>query len=244
MEGLYTTILHDKRKQLGLTINEYCFLDSVYHLSRKKGYCYKSKKNFAEFLGISERQVYNMIDKLIEKQLLIRDEQKFLYVSNQFSSVYEKISDMQNFHNDTAKISVDTLQKFQYDTEKISYNNNTNNNINNNNIITDIFEKFRKEYKGNKKGFETEFKNFKKHKDYENVIDLLIPAIENQSKWKSIEFELNDWTAQWKNLSTWINQRCWEDEPTEQVRNVITQRDKVKSIKISDVEAIYEGLNL
>jgi hypothetical protein len=93
-------------------------------------------------------------------------------------------------------------------------------------------------------GFETEFKNFKKHKDYENVIDLLIPAIENQSKWKSIEFELNEWTAQWKNLSTWINQRCWEDEPTEQVRNVITQRDKVKSIKINDVEAIYEGLNL
>lgn len=243
MEGLYTTILHDKRNEFNLTILEYVFLDTVYRLSRKKGYCYKSKKSFGEFLGISERQVYNIIDKLVERSLLFRDEDKHLVVSNEFCSIYEKISPMQKVQNDTEKIAVDTLKKFQYDTEKISYNNNTNNKDKNKRIIND-FEIFRKEYKGTKKGLETEFKNFQKHKDYKDVLPLLLIAIENQLKWKKIEFEIEGFTPQWKNLQTWINQRCWEEEPPEKVFNVIQQRDKVKNIKNSEIEAIYEALNL
>jgi hypothetical protein len=228
MEGLYTTILHDKRKQLGLTINEYCFLDSVYHLSRKKGYCFKSKKNFADFLGISERQVYNMIDKLIEKNLLFRDEQKFLYVTTQFCSIYEKISDMQKFHNDTEKISVDPMQKFQYDTEKISYNINTiyteDNNINNNTEkinFSDIFEDFRIYYRsmgGKVLGLETEFKNFKKHKDWKNEINNLKSGAE-----KYFHLNKNNDKKYLKHLKTFINNREWEID-----FEIVNEEDQLK----------------
>jgi len=244
MKGLYTTILHDKRKELDLSINEYCFLDSVYHLSRKKGYCYQSKKNFGEFLGISERQVYNMIDKLIEKGLLLRDEQKFLMVTNEFCSIYEKISDMKKVQNDSEKIAVETLQKFQYDTEKISYNNNTNNKDNNTNNNLVIFDSFRKKYIGRKNGLETEFKNFKKHKDYKQILPLLEQALENQIKWASILDSIDAFVPEFPNLSTWINQRRWEQEPDSRVNQILQQRDKVNNTKISDVEAIYEEFGL
>ena len=73
---------------------------------------------------------------------------------------------------------------------------------------------------------------------------LLLPGLNNQIKWKKIELEIDNFTAQWKNLSTWINQRCWEEEAPEKVINVIAQRDKVKNIKNSEVEALYEEFGL
>jgi hypothetical protein len=123
-------------------------------------------------------------------------------------------------------------------------NTNMNTEMNTEMNTKDFFEIFRKEYKGSKKGLETEFKNFKKHNDYKEVLPLLLPALENQIRWKKIELEIDDFTAQWKNLQTWINQRCWEEEPPEKVINVIAQRDKVKNIKNSEVEALYEEFGL
>lgn len=134
MEGLFTTILHDKRKELNLTILEYCFLDSVYHLSRKKGYCYKSKKSFAELLSISEKSVYNMMDKLEQRGFIYRDEQKHIYIKEIFCSIYEKITDMKKLQHNTAKFTVDTLQNLQSDTAKIADNNNIILDTNNNRI--------------------------------------------------------------------------------------------------------------
>lgn len=75
------------------------------------------------------------------------------------------------------------------------------------------FDEFRKLYPGSKGGLKVEFLNFKKkHKDYKQEVDKLYDAVcklmENYSK----KDELGIFRPPYKNLSTWINKRCWEDE--------------------------------
>jgi len=76
-----------------------------------------------------------------------------------------------------------------------------------------IFDEFRKLYLGVKKGNITEFDNFtKKIKDWEQVLPTLKIIIENQMKLRLQKKANNEFTPEWKHLSTWINNRCWEEE--------------------------------
>ena len=76
----------------------------------------------------------------------------------------------------------------------------------------DIFDKFRKEYPGTKKGNETEFDNFKKKtSDWEKVLSDLSAILTCQINERMILKKSGQFVACWKNLSTWINQRCWEE---------------------------------
>jgi hypothetical protein len=89
-------------------------------------------------------------------------------------------------------------------------------------IIKEIecqFENFRKLYPARKRGFETEYKTLQKHKDYKDIISLLLPALNNQIEERRKLKEFNRFVPEWKNLQTWINQRCWEEE--------ITTEDKI-----------------
>ena len=80
----------------------------------------------------------------------------------------------------------------------------------------EVFEKFRKWYPGTKRGCLTEFNDFKrKHKDYKEVLQLLLPALSNQLDWHNDKVEAGVFVPMWKNLKTWLNQRCWEEEPPE-----------------------------
>lgn len=82
----------------------------------------------------------------------------------------------------------------------------------------EIFEDARKLWPGSKRGEVTEWSNFqKKIKDWQKVIPLLLPAIEKAIKFrKECERVKASFTPSYKNFSTWINQRCWEEEfPTE-----------------------------
>ncbi len=88
-------------------------------------------------------------------------------------------------------------------------NNKTNKQINDNDIL--IFENFRKGYPGTKRGLETEFRNFQKHKDWHLSLPLLLPALLSQIKWRTTQPEGN-FIPNWKNLQTWINNRSWEEE--------------------------------
>lgn len=70
-----------------------------------------------------------------------------------------------------------------------------------------IFDEARKLFKGTKRGLQTEYDYFcKKHSDWREVLPLLIPAVENQIKWRAEDGRY------WKNFKTWINNRCWEEE--------------------------------
>jgi len=101
-------------------------------------------------------------------------------------------------------------------------------------ILKQQFEEFRILYGGVKKGLDTEFENFtKKHKDWKEIIPLLKTAIEKQKLWR----EQNKgktvdgrpvFIPEWKNLQTWINQRCWEEQVT------ITQKIEQKRITEED----------
>ncbi len=74
-----------------------------------------------------------------------------------------------------------------------------------------IFNESRKLFGGIKRGNQIEFDNFcKKHKDWENILPLLKPAVEAQIKWRQ---EANgEFQPPWKNFQTWINQSCWSEE--------------------------------
>jgi len=74
------------------------------------------------------------------------------------------------------------------------------------------FEAFRKFYPGTKRGLATELKNFIKHPDHKEVIDILIPAIEKMMEWRKKAAAASQFVPQHANLQTWINQRRWEVE--------------------------------
>lgn len=75
------------------------------------------------------------------------------------------------------------------------------------------FERFRKEYPGNKRGFKVEFDNFKKkHKDYQSVVFLLYPALLKLKEWRDLKKGMGQFAPEYANMQTWINQRRWEVE--------------------------------
>lgn len=76
-----------------------------------------------------------------------------------------------------------------------------------------MFDKFRRTYRGTKRGLQTEFTNFKKkHKDWREVLVILLPAYQAQQTKREQALRQGCFVPQEKNLQTYINQRCWEAE--------------------------------
>jgi hypothetical protein len=65
-------------------------------------------------------------------------------------------------------------------------------------------------YPGSKRSYETEFANFKKHADWNDVLQLLCPAIENQIKWRTEANQQKKFVPEWRRFSSWISERYWE----------------------------------
>ena len=82
-------------------------------------------------------------------------------------------------------------------------------------IEQEEFDNFRKNYPSTKGGAEVEFTNFKKkHGNWKEILPKLLPSLEYQIK------QRNKWPEDshhrtWKNLRTWINQSCWDEEVPE-----------------------------
>lgn len=77
----------------------------------------------------------------------------------------------------------------------------------------EIFDTFRKEYPGTKRGLETEFSNFqKKHKDWREVLPDLSALLKCQINQRECLKQSDQFVPEWKHLQTWINSRCWEEE--------------------------------
>jgi len=98
--------------------------------------------------------------------------------------------------------------------------NENENEIINEDIITkgmseleNEFERFRKMYEGGKRGFKTEWENFKKkHKDYKDVVPKLVQAYENLVLHRKELESRKEFVPQFKNLQTYLNGRFWEEE--------------------------------
>lgn len=79
------------------------------------------------------------------------------------------------------------------------------------------FDLARIKYPGTRRGLDTEFNEYKKkHKDWKECIELLMPAIETQIHFRNKLNTDGRFIPEWKHFKTWLNQRCWEDEINEQ----------------------------
>jgi len=109
-------------------------------------------------------------------------------------------------------------KKKSYDKSYGNHTVNVNKDVNIN-TYKDSFNIFREKYPGTKRGNETEFKNFiKKHKDWKDVISILIIRVNNQIDHRDKMIDVKMFVPEWKNLATWINNRCWEDELPEIIK--------------------------
>ncbi len=109
--------------------------------------------------------------------------------------------------------------------KEVATNNNVNNennenNVNNNTVNFKVdtfaqqFELARVLYPGTKRGLSTEYSNFiKRYPDYKRLLPLIKPAIEKQIAWRNSQPQ-GKFIPEWKNFTTWINNRCWEEEMT------------------------------
>src|SRR5574344_1313103 len=78
------------------------------------------------------------------------------------------------------------------------------------------FERFRRAFGGNKRGLDSEFKNFvRKNKDWQSVLPSPMPALEIEKEWRKRCTDVGAFCPEWTMLSTWINQRRWEQELAE-----------------------------
>lgn len=71
-EVRYTTIQHEPRLKLGLSNNDYCIADSIFHLSNHPDHriCEKSLPELAAFIGVERRTLVNITKKLGQLNLI------------------------------------------------------------------------------------------------------------------------------------------------------------------------------
>jgi hypothetical protein len=74
----YTTVLHEARLSLGLTLSEYCIADTIYKLStnpksRLPGWCYASKETLGDTIGISRQSIHKILTKLEKNEIIEKD---------------------------------------------------------------------------------------------------------------------------------------------------------------------------
>lgn len=108
-----------------------------------------------------------------------------------------------------------------------------------------LFDEFRKAYPTQKRGLQTEFANFKKkHKDWKEVLPLLLPAIQAEIAWHEEKQRKKEFCPQYKNFQTWINQRCWEQEFVLEDPPVSSSPVKPKDGELNDKGQVWsEQLN-
>lgn len=176
----------------------------------EKGSGIFSQKKMADIFGFEISKI-NRILKFLEneKQIEIKSTNKFTEIKVLNWSEYQEA--LENGNQIETKIKPKGKQK-----ETIKKDNNENNEE------EILFEAFRVLYPGKKLGLSTEFGNFiKKHSDWKEVLPILIGKLNNQIATRSEKIRLGAWVPEWKNLKTWINQKCWEetDSPPQVIKS-------------------------
>ena len=77
------------------------------------------------------------------------------------------------------------------------------------------FIAFREAFPGTRRTWTTEFARLKKHRDWKAVIPLLMPALDKEKAWRQRCADIGAFCPEGAMLSTWINQRRWEQELAE-----------------------------
>ncbi|SEH05379.1 helix-turn-helix domain-containing protein [Candidatus Venteria ishoeyi] len=91
-------------KQQGITLTEWALLENIHFMSNNAtGYCYASKNTLAGAILVSERTVFNLIQKLTAKKFIVKNELNHLTVTDKWIAIA---------NGNTAKFA-DTMQKLQ-----------------------------------------------------------------------------------------------------------------------------------
>ena len=125
MSQFYTTIIHPIRKHFSLSCNEYCVLDTIMRMQNNESHwCYMSKDTMANDLDLSKQAVLNIITKLVEKDLIVKNPAtKHLRIASVF---LEYLNDYKKF-TDGKETLLERSKNFTETGKKTLPNNNTNN---------------------------------------------------------------------------------------------------------------------
>ncbi|MCM8526965.1 MAG: helix-turn-helix domain-containing protein [Lentisphaeraceae bacterium] len=190
-----------------LTILQKALLVEIESLDNGEG-CWKSNSTFADFFNCGTATITRAV-KDLKKLGYINTSRKItesgeIRVINLIRPLIKTIRPGQSKRLGPAN---------QNDQEGIPYRETPIEDNKNNKKFEEAFEKFRKEYPGTKRGLSTEFQNFKKkHKDWKKVVFELHGLLVCQKNQKELARKSGLFVPQWKNLQTYINQRCWEEE--------------------------------
>ncbi len=164
----------------------------------KKGSGIFSQLRISKDLGISLGSVSNILKYLkSENQIEIKSSNKFTEIQVVKWDDYQSIESIVENRMKTKRKQRETNKHEEHE-EQINY--------------MEIFDSFRKNYPGTKQGLETEFKRLVKHSDYKLIIPFLNETLSLQKKNRDAKKLSGGFVPPWKNLGTWINQRCWEEE--------------------------------
>jgi len=77
-ELIYTTIIHRYRIKHNISNNDYCIANAIYHLSNNPdskfaGWYFGKIETLAKMFNFSRATAYNSVQKLIEKNLVEKD---------------------------------------------------------------------------------------------------------------------------------------------------------------------------
>lgn len=165
----------------------------------------------------TEKQVRRILDSLVVQGVLIKGnhgkngyDRTLWYAFLDESKFLKRQNDMPKWADGSAETG-----NCITDNNTIGF---TDNNTDNSGFQKSIeskeqFEKFRKEYPGQKRGFETEFKTFQKHKDWKEVLPLLSENLKKQIEIRNAKLARKEFVPEWPMLSTYLNQRRWEIVP-------------------------------
>lgn len=195
--------------------------------------------NFAikitNLLPIDRDILYSAITELLEEGCLNVDGDKL------FQKRMVRDNELSNIRAEAGKKGGKKTQKFAKAKNKANteyeYIYEDDNNIDNrkrgvgkkeeDEILKNQFEVFRQSYPGTKRGLNPEFENFiKKNKNWREIVSLLSDALSYQKSAREIKRQAGGFIPEWKNLQTWINQKCWEEEiETNNLGNGIFERN-------------------
>lgn len=148
MQLNYTTINHNARLELELTLNEYCLLDLIYNLQNAPtsrdsfgGWCYASKNKLGEYLGVSEQTIHTLLRKLENRQLIQKNEAKHLRT---FDGWFEavQITDTKESLVTLKKVESDTKESLVQHTKESLDNKDIYNKDNTNILTTNVVKEF------------------------------------------------------------------------------------------------------
>lgn len=125
MSQFYTTIIHPIRKHFNLSCNDYCVLDTIMRMQNNESHwCYMSKDTMANDLDLSKQAVLNIITKLVEKELIVKNPAtKHLRIASVF---LDYLNDYKKF-TDGKETLLERSKNFTETGKKTLPNNNTNN---------------------------------------------------------------------------------------------------------------------